>query len=473
MSRFAIQPSVKLFSPGRMVRCLLLLVLLSAPVLAVRAATTNSLVWNKDKEQITADVRDLELLSLLETIAGQTGWNIFVEPDYDYRASVKFKDLPTSQALRRLLGDMNFALMPQTNGPQRLYVFRTALGNAIQQVRSGGVRAAPKPKRIPNELIIRVKPGTDIEALAKLLGAKIVGRLPELNAYRLEFESEEAAEAARKKLLENPDVVGVEYNYYVDRPSIPQSLGGRPAPQPKINFNPVARDSGKVVVGLLDTALQKQTPELEQLIKARFSYAGEYAPNATTPTHADAMFNTMVQALEQVLNGSQTSVSFVPGDIFGNRATTDLFTALVAMDDLYKNHGVTVFNASFAGPGESQLMREYVKFLSDQGIPVFAAVGNDGSSTPMLPAAIPEAYAVTATERGGLASYVNVGTVPDLAAPGVVLFYFNGLVYASQGTSVSTAVATGAAAGIADRNGLPVSQAVPRLQQVLIVPGKK
>ena len=34
------------------------------------------------------------------------------------------------EALRRLLGSLNFAMVPQTNGPQRLYVFRTAMKNA-------------------------------------------------------------------------------------------------------------------------------------------------------------------------------------------------------------------------------------------------------------------------------------------------------------------------------------------------------
>ena len=149
------------------------------------SAGTNTIFWDRENERVTADVRNWELVPMLEEVAAQSGWNIFLEPDYRHKASVKFKSLPPGEALRRLLGEMNFAMMPQTNGQQRLYVFRTAMGNATQQMRTS--RPAPKPKRVPNELIIQVKPGTDVEALAKLLGAKIVGVIPELNADRFQF----------------------------------------------------------------------------------------------------------------------------------------------------------------------------------------------------------------------------------------------------------------------------------------------
>jgi thermitase len=473
MNKSLLQPSVKFVRPLlRNVTILLGLLLLwsgAAPAPAASATVTNSFVWNKDKEQMSADVRDWELLGLLETIAAETGWHVYVEPDDNFRASVKFKDLPTGQALRRLLGDMNFAMLPQTNGPQRLYVFRTAMGNATKQVRHGNVRSAPKPKKVPNELIIRVKPGTDIEALAKTLGAKIVGKIPELNAYRLQFESEAAAEAARKKLLANPEVTSVENNYYLESPLNPQSLGGRAATPTKLTLSPVKRDSGKVVVGLVDTALQKQTPELEQLIKERVSLAGDSPASSTQPTHADAMLNALAQAMQQALGDNATGVQIIHVDVFGQSAGANTFTAALGMYEAYKR-GATIINDSFGSYGESEIMSEVVKFLAGENVPVFAAVGNDGSATPFSPASIPEVIAVTATERGQIAPYANVGTTPDAAAPGMVMFYFNGLVYGSRGTSVSSAAATGFTAGMADLTGAPFSRVLPVVQKSLAVP---
>ena len=210
------------------------------------AVGTNSLYWDRENERVSADVRDWELVPMLEEVAAQSGWNIFLEPDYSHKASVKFKGLSPGEALRRLLGEMNFSMMPQTNGQQRLYVFRTAMGNATQQMKFS--RPTPKAKRVPNELLIRVKPGTDVEALAKLLGGKVVGVIPELNAYRLAFENEEATEAARKSLEANPDVTSVQDNYYVDPPLTPQSVGGIAPPQNNLTLDPPKKEIGRAHV---------------------------------------------------------------------------------------------------------------------------------------------------------------------------------------------------------------------------------
>jgi len=450
----------------------LLLVLLGMLLPAAAAETTNVLVWDRMKDQVTADVRNWELLGLLEEIARQTGWHIFVEPDYSFKSSVKFKDLSVGPALRRLLGEMNFAMVPQTNGPQHLYVFRTAMNNATKQVREAQARKTAQAKRITNELIIRVKPGTDIEALAKSLGATIVGSIPELNAYRLKFEDEEATEAARKKLLANSEVTGVENNYYVDKPFTPQSLAGAAPPQNRLALNAVKREGNGVVIGLVDTGLQIQEPWLESLIRERLSLAGESVANPLMPTHADGMVNALAQGIAQALGGTDTSIQIISIDVFGPNATADSFTVAKGIYEAYLR-GATGINLSLGGFGESPVQHDVIKFLAGEKVPVFAAIGNDASDRPYFPAAYPEVNAVTATDRGGIASFANFGTTPDVAAPGRVVFMFNGLVYGSMGTSVSSAAATGVAAGWADKNRTSVYDVVPTVQKVLAVPSGK
>jgi len=466
---FAVQPVLNLMRQTW--QCLLVLVgLWTGLGGAFAGSATNLLVWSSSGDHVTADVRGWPLLTLLESIAAQSGWQVRIEPDLEQLASVKFKNLPSGEALRFLLGDLNYALVPQTNGATRLYVFRTALGRATKLVRPpADPAAATAPKRVPNELIIRVKPGTDIAALAKSLGAKIVGRIPELNAYRLQFADEAATEAARQQLQVNPDVASVENNYYLEKPFTPQNLAGQPAPQPKLSLSPVPRETGRVVVGLVDTTLQKQDPALEQFVKERLSLAGEPSGDGVSPTHADAMLNTLVQALAQSLGKSETSVQIIHVDVFGKSATANTFTAAQGMYEAYR-HGATVINDSFGSYGESPIMSEVVKFLSGENVPVFAAVGNDGSSTPFTPASIPGVVAVTATERGQVAAYANVGTTPTVAAPGVVIFYYQGMTYGSRGTSVSSAAATGFAAGLADSTGAPWSKVVSLVQMKLPVP---
>src|SRR6266576_346560 len=431
------------------------------------AATTNTLVWNKAKDCVDADVRGWELFSLLERIAGETGWQIFLDPEASHTASVKFKNLPSGQALRQLLGNLNYALVPETNDAPHLYVFRTSMDQATQLVGSAPAKARPKARRVPNELIVRLKPGASIEALARLLGAKVIGRIPELDAYRLQFEDEAATEAARAQLAANADVLSVQDNYYVDPPPSPLGVTGVSALPPQLKLNPPTSERCKVVVGFVDTGVQPMGSELESIL-TRYSVNGESSLSTSEPLHGTAMLSAAAQAVAaSETNG--TSLRFVSVNVFGTNRTADTFSVATGLI-MAGNKGATVINASLGGYGDSPILRDAVQQLYNHNIPVFAAVGNDASTEQFYPAAYPQVISVTALERGKLAAYANVGTQPDVAAPGTVLFPFNGQTYVARGTSVSTAVATGWAAGFADANCAPWSQVIPAVEKNLAVP---
>src|SRR3974390_680136 len=153
----------------------LVLALATVPVLAA-----DSLQWQTNR--VSADISSGDLYQLLERVAAASGWHIYVEPDLSHKVSAKFKDLPPGEALHMLLGDVNFALVPQTNSGAKLFVFRTSRQSATQLVRAKP--EPPKAKLIANELIVRLKPGAKIDELAKLLGAKVIGRMDGMNAYR-------------------------------------------------------------------------------------------------------------------------------------------------------------------------------------------------------------------------------------------------------------------------------------------------
>ena len=54
-----------------------------------------------------------------------------------------------------------------------------------------------------------------------------------------------------------------------------------------------------------------------------------------------------------------------------------------------------------------------------------------------------------------------------------MIFSYNGLVYGSQGTSVSSAVAAGMAAGLADSTCAPWSKVIPAVEKTLAVPANR
>ena len=448
--------------------CLLALAFLLASVVA-RGATASvvdeKLAWNQAKDLVDADVRDLALFPLLERVAVETGWQVFIEPDTSFRASAKFKALPSGEALRRLLGDLNFALVPQSNSPPRLYVFRTVMHNATQKV-----EVVPRePKRVPNQLLVRVKPGTDIEALAKSLGAHVKGRIPGSNIYRLEFDDAAATDAGRGELAKNSDVTDVEYNYYFDQPQDPRGLLASSASPVSLQLRPPP-DSGRVIIGLVDTGVQPLGASLDKFILNRISVAGESNLDPSAPSHGTSMAETMLGSLQEITKGS-TSVQILAVDVYGPDQTTTSWNLAQGIVQAV-NGGANVINLSSGGPGQSAILSDLLRSVSATGIPIIAAAGNQPVATAFYPAADTGVTAVTALEQGKIAPYANFGPFVAVAAPGTSVVYFGNKPWLIQGTSASSAYVSGLVAGLADTTHQPWSQIQATIRKNLPVPGR-
>ncbi len=443
---------------------------LSAPA-ASSSTVTNRMVWHRDTGHVDADVQTWDLLTLLENVAAATGWHIFLEPNQLHTVSAKFSDLPEGPALRSLLGDMNFVVVPQTNGPSQLYVFRTSRGLATQIIRPPP-KPSPPSKPIPNELIVTLKPGskTKIDELARLLGAKVVGRMDGQNAYRLQFNTESDAIAARDQLAVNPDVQSIDTNFTVAPPPQVEAVGG--AASPDLQLKPKASDGNcQLVVGLLDTPMQPLSSNLTSFIKPSLSVAGPAQPPTGQLTHGTAMAETILKALQQKTGGA-TSVKIQPVDIYGGNETTTTFDvangAVTAV-----NNGANILNMSLGSTSDSPFLQNVINQITQQGIPVFAAAGNQPVTTPTYPAAYPGVIAVTASDQSGqIASYANRGSFVKMIAPGDNVVPFDGQNYLVEGTSTATAIASGMAAGLADSAGDCADQAVSLLQKSLKAPPK-
>src|SRR5258707_2196102 len=87
---------------------------------AVLPSWADLLSWRQDENKVAAEITSWSLPKLLENVAEATGWQIFLEPGTEKTVSAKFKDRPPGDALRLLLGDLSFALLPQTNAPAKL-----------------------------------------------------------------------------------------------------------------------------------------------------------------------------------------------------------------------------------------------------------------------------------------------------------------------------------------------------------------
>jgi hypothetical protein len=439
--------------------------------LCLTASAADTLNWNANRNVVSADIKSTGLLEILEQITAVTGWQVFIEPETIHTVSAKFRELPPGEALRLLIGDVNYAFVPGTNNTSRLYVFRTSRQNATQRVKPVKAEEHSEPKIIPNQLIVRLKPGAKIDDLARLLGAKVTGRLDSLNAYRLQFDDNAATDGARQQLASNPNVTSVENNFALDRPEVPQTVSGN-FPEPQLQLKPPP-PSGRTVIGLVDTAVQPFGNNLDQFLLKQISVVGDPTLSASVPTHGTSMAETMLRTLQALGNGS-SSVQILPVDVYGNSETTSTFDVAQGIARAI-NKGANPINLSLGSSADSQTVRDLIVQGVQQGISFYAAKGNTPDTSPQFPAGDPGATPVTAVDSSGqVVPWANRASLPAIGAMGTVPVTFAQQTFMVEGTSPATAIVTSTAANLM-ANGMSAADANAQLLKSptrTTVPGK-
>ena len=419
--------------------------MLLAGLIACPAADT--LQWDMAHDRVDATIQTWTVPQLLQHVATATGWEIYLDPEITNRIPTKFTGKEMGDALRRLLGDYSYALVPETNSAAKFFVFRNSRDQATRAIQPLVNASKSSTNRIGNELVVTLKPGEKIEDLAKRIGAKIVGRSDAQNTYRLRFDDDQSADTARAALQKDSAVEGVDNNFYVARPETSQALG---TPGAALALTPKASPEGKyTVVGLVDSAVQPKDGDFANFLLP--GAATSDAASGSGPTHGTSMAETILRALAANTEDKTTTVRLLPVNVFSDGAEqTSTYDIAVG---IYKavNGGAMIVNLSLGGDGDSSFLHNTIISAHDQGVVLIAAPGNTPVTTPTYPAAYSEVLAITASDRSGnIASYANRGNFVDGIAPGGNIITFKGQQYYVMGTSTSTAFASGVAAAIAE-----------------------
>jgi len=313
---------------------------------------------------------------------------------------------------------------------------------------------------LPNELILKLGPGaTNIDELAFSLRAQVTGRIDTLDAYRLQFADAADASAAREQLAAHTEVDSVDSNYAISLPPAGEMVTSTSESSARLPIRP-GDSGGKLVVGLIDTAVQIQSSGLdESFFLPSISLAGESRVNPDSLRHGTSMAETILQGLSAVEAGQgDTSVRILSVDVYGD---SDATTSFQVAEGIVKaiEKGATIINLSLGTDRDSSLLRQVIEDAHAQGIIFFAAAGNEPVTAATYPAAYSEVVAVTATDdQGNIATYANYGDFVDVGAPGTVVVSYNGNSYLVTGTSASTAMVSGAAAGLGEKTRSPASK---------------
>lgn len=417
------------------------MVILGIAALAPSTSTAaDSLKWSKEKDSVDADISTWTLVQTLEAVAEASGWQVYLEPGTKKTVSTKFKNRSKDRALDMLLDNLGRALLPGTNGgPPRLLVFRNKESDATQRI-----RARKRAKPIPDELIVRMKKGKSVKEVAEKLGAKVLGTSDQLNAGRLKFENEEAANKAKELLAENSDVESTDPNFPVlDHPALDNSPGQASS---SLNLKPL-KDGDPLVIGLIDTGVQKTGGAYDDFLLPGISVAEpSTAASATEPMHGTSMFEVLLKSIDAFSNDGTTSpVKVLPVDVFGNGSATT-FEVAEGIAQALKS-GARIINLSLGSEGDTPLLHDIIQQGAAAGAVFVASAGNMPTDAPTFPAGYPEVISVTAGESPTtLASYANFSPVNDAMAPGVARIQYGGLTWIVNGTSPAAAFFSGAVA---------------------------
>lgn len=329
-------------------------------------------------------------------------------------------------------------------------------------------------RHVANQLMVRLKPGANIDAIAKAHGAKVVARNDKLGIYLLDFSDANATDTGLASLKTDSSVAAVDYNYIFDAPVTPQPLANVPSGtgQVSLTLDPnISTDPHHPIVGLIDTGTQSLGSQLDSFMLQSINVTGDTTTlDSTTPTHGTAMAETILRAISQ--QGGSSTVQILPVDVYGNSETATSWNVALGVQAAVDG-GATVLNMSLAGTTDGAVLNDIIQQALAKGVVIFAAAGNQPVTTPNYPAAIPGVNAVTALGAPGqLASYADYGSFVEMALPGNSLIYLNNQLWVVQGTSPATAYASGVAAGTKAISGLSWAQIESAMAQKFPVPQK-
>ncbi|MDI3260193.1 MAG: S8 family serine peptidase [Sinobacteraceae bacterium] len=219
---------------------------------------------------------------------------------------------------------------------------------------------------------------------------------------------------------------------------------------------------GAVTVAILDNGFETTHPDLAANFIAGYDFVHNDT-NVSPDSDQDDHGTEVAGALGAVGNngigvaGAIWNVKLLP-----LKFNYDLASEIQALDYAIA-HGAQIVNASFGGPGYSQIEHDEIAKLGANDILFVTAAGNENSNTDFAGAEYPANYrlpnvvAVAATNRqDDIASFSTYGPVTvDVAAPGlqiVTTTLHGGYTTAPgiSGTSLSTPYAAGVAALIRD-----------------------
>jgi len=319
---------------------------------------------------------------------------------------------------------------------------------------------------VEQEVLVKIKPGADVEKIVSEVGGTIIETLPQISVIRIQLEPQVSVAEAIQILGELEGVECAEPNGicymnalvpvvpddtdYTDRQWAPQLTGAESA------WAVTTGDAG-VTIAITDTGVDGTHPDLGGKVIAGYDTYNNIAITAGADssvyyhgTHCAgiaAAVGSNAQGIAGVAWGSKIMPIKMCKDVPSYTANwSDMAEAFIWAAD----NGADIISCSFGGKYYSQTMKDATDYaVIDMGCAMFASMGNTAVDEVHYPAGYQSVIAIGATDaHDEIASFSTTGDYMSVCAPGVEIYSTmpgGGYDYAG-GTSMACPFAAGAAA---------------------------
>ncbi len=323
----------------------------------------------------------------------------------------------------------------------------------------------------PDQVIVSLAPGVDVDRLAQEFGAEVVRR-DTLNYLTLEFKETTNVHEVIERLKKSPGIISAEENYRRTITALPRSVVPRdPLFQEQwsmVNGNvQKAWDMGAtglgVTIAIIDTGVALNHPDLKNnLVPGYNAISGSEAPGENQDNNGHGTHVSGIAAAvrnEVGIVGVAYKAKIMP--IKAMNSLGDGYDDAIAAGIVWAaDHGAKIINLSLGTDKgtPSKILRTAINYATNKECLVIAAAGNydpESEENPGVgyPASDPDVLAVAATDqKNNVADYSVTGPEVALAAPGESITSTwwskkNGPGYAdASGTSMAAPFAAGEAA---------------------------
>lgn len=293
---------------------------------------------------------------------------------------------------------------------------QAAANTVAQALRPFLLAADPRGWPVEQDIVVTLVDESRLDAL-RAHGLAVVGQqaLPALGQVMVTFRKPPGSGLAQTVAdLRNalPDAV-VDFNHVY---RFAEAVTTAPAGEDEAERTAVEGSPAtpSLRIGMIDSAVM---PEHIALRDSRVVGRDFVTNEGRRPlTHGTAVASLIARSAANDAEILSASV-FFQTENYAPGATTE---SLVAALDWLAAERVETINMSLAGPGNA-LLEAAVDAVLEDGLPIVAAVGNNGpAGDPLHPAAYADVIGVTAVDRDGeIFLYANRGEHVDYAALGV------------------------------------------------------